>query len=175
MAIDGTGHYMKRHWTNSEETWTVANAVGSFRYYVPEFDSSLPDYSGILNTVKRQIDIHGARISPSNIYKAVPWSWLVDWVTITGKSIQDTQDAMLDNMAARYLFLMHHQVKTQKLQQLLPFNAISGGPKTLEFTRIIEVKQRKEADSPFGFGLSWEELSPKQLAILGALGILKLR
>jgi hypothetical protein len=74
-------------------------------------------------------------------------------------------------MAAKYLFLSHHQVKTITMRQFVPFNDESGGPRALEYSQIIEVKQRKEAESPFGFGLSLDNLSPKQLAILGALGI----
>jgi hypothetical protein len=175
FAIDGTGHYSTRKWESQERVWTYATSVGSFRYYLPEFDSSLPDYSGMFKTVQRQIDLNGARINPSNVYKAIPWTWLVDWVSITGKSIQAVQDASMDNMAARYLYLVHHSVKTLIRRYYLPFNAQSGGSRTLQFSRILDQKQRKEADSPFGFGLSWESLSPKQLAILGALGILRIR
>jgi hypothetical protein len=36
------------------------------------------------------------------------------------------------------------------------------------------VKRRREAN-PFGFGLSWDGLSPTQLAITAALGITHLR
>jgi hypothetical protein len=37
-------------------------------------------------------------------------------------------------------------------------------------TFVTETKVRRKAN-PFGFGLSWEGLSPIQLAIAGALGI----
>ena len=171
IAIDGTGHYLPLTWENRVRTWTYATSVGSFRYYLPEFDNSLPDQSGLLGDIRRHLAIHGARINPSNLYKAVPWTWLIDWVSDIGKSIQAIQDATLDNMAARYLFLVHHQIKTFTMRQFVPFNAVSGGNRTLEYSQIIDVKQRKEADSPFGFGLSWDNLTPKQLAILGALGI----
>jgi len=41
-------------------------------------------------------------------------------------------------------------------------------------TVVTTVKRRKEAN-PFGFGVSWDGLSPSQLAISAALGITRLR
>jgi hypothetical protein len=46
-----------------------------------------------------------------------------------------------------------------------------SGPVTLQFQRSLHMKQRKLADSPYGFNAPWQSLSPKQWAILGAIGI----
>jgi hypothetical protein len=148
-----------------------AHSVGRFRYYVPYFDPSSPESQGILGEARRQLAIHGARLTPLNVYRSIKWTWLIDWITNTGRTIGAVQDQLLDNLAATYLFLCHNERKTYRFRQILPFNARSGGPITLEWSRVIEVKQRKEAEAPFGFGLSWEELSPKQLALLAAIGI----
>jgi hypothetical protein len=169
--VDGTGHYIRPSWEIWEETTTFAQATGSFRYYLPEFDTKSEHYFSQLNQVRRMIDLFGLRVSPSNIYKAIPWTWLIDWVTSVGKSLQAIQDETLDNMAAKYMFLSHHKKTTTTFKQLLPFNSQSGGPQTLEFTQFVDVKQRKEASSPFGFDLDWSNLSPRQLSILAALGI----
>jgi hypothetical protein len=147
------------------------HTVGRFRYYVPEFDMSVPEGQGVLGSIKRQLTLHGARLTPMNIYRSTKWTWLLDWVSNSGRTLQAIQDQALDNMAATYLYLCHNETKTYKFRQILPFNARSGGIKTLEWSRVIEVKQRKEAEAPFGFGLSWEELTPKQLALLAAIGI----
>jgi len=117
--------------------------------------------------------IHGARVNPYHIYQAVPWSWLVDWLTPVGHDLKVLQDSYSDNLVAEYLFLTSHLVETVIFKQFVPFNAASGGSKTLVWTRKRVVKQREKADSPFGFGLTWDQLSPKQLAILAALGILR--
>jgi hypothetical protein len=162
---------MKPSWEIWEETTTSARAVGQFRYYLPEFDKSTDHFMDKLNQVRRMIDIFGLRISPSNIYKAIPWTWLIDWVTSVGASLQALQDETLDHMAAKYMFLSHHKTTKTVFRQLLPFNSQSGGPQTLEFTQLVDVKQRKEASSPFGFDLDWSQLSPRQLAILAALGL----
>jgi hypothetical protein len=155
----------------TEDKQTLAVAEGLFRFYVDYFDMSQPSAQSVLGNIRRQLALHGARITPSNLYKSTPWTWLIDWHTNTGRVIQSIQDQSLDDMAAKYLYVMHHQVKYQTISQILPFNAANGGPRTLTFNRVIDIKQRKEADSPFGFGLSSDELSPRQLALLGALGI----
>jgi hypothetical protein len=148
-----------------------AHSVGRFRYYVPYFDPSNPQAQGVLGEARRQLAIHGARLTPLNIYRSIKWTWLIDWVSNTGRTISAIQDQALDNMAATYLYLCHTERKTYRFRQTLPFNFMSGGPITLEWSRVIEVKQRKEAEAPFGFGLSWEELTPRQLSLLAAIGI----
>lgn len=162
--LDGTAH-----WEVRERKTSVVTTSGVFRYYRPEFDDTLPDYSSAWNTLQRQVTMYGARISPSNVYKAIPWTWLIDWGTDLGSVIDRAQDIALDAIAAQYLFLMRHDHREVVLKQYLPFK--SGGPRTLEFSRTTDVKIRREADSPYGFGLAWNGLSPKQLAILAALGI----
>lgn len=148
---------------------THATAVGKFRYYLPYFDINSPEWDG-LGAIRRQLALHGARISPSNVYKAVPWTWLADWITPLGHDIQMIQDEWLDNVAAQYLYLSHHQVTRLRFEQYIPLNSDSGGARTFTWSRLIDVKQRRQA-SPFGFNLSWSNFSPKQWAILAALGI----
>jgi hypothetical protein len=151
--------------------WHV-DAVGAFKYYLPEFDVNSPEWGG-LGSVRRQLALHGARVNPYHIYQAVPWSWLVDWLTPVGHDLKVLQDSYSDNLVSKYLFLTSHLVETITFKQFVPFNVASGGPKTLVWTRKRVVKQREKVDSPFGFGLTWDQLSPKQLAILAALGILR--
>lgn len=162
--IDGTASY--EVW---EQKQTLATTVGSFTYYRPEFDVTREDNMSLIRQLHRQLTIHGARISPANIYKATPWTWLVDWVTNAGHWVNLVNDMALDGMVARYLYLHHFSLRRVVLKQYLPFK--TGGAKTLEFTRLVEVKQRKGAETPYGFGLSWDNLSPKQIAILAALGV----
>lgn len=157
-------------WEYRLRTQTYSTAVGSFRYYVPYFDVYSPEWGG-LGSVRRQLMLHGLRVSPSNIYKAVPWSWLVDWLTPVGHDLQVLQDSEFDSVVAKYLYTTTHSAQSIDFEQYVPFNQASGGPRTLSWSRSVSTKQRKAIDSPYGFGLTWDELSPKQLAILAALGI----
>jgi hypothetical protein len=65
---------------------------------------------------------------------------------------------------------MQHSVRTVNLAETHYF---WDGAETFEWNRIIETKQRDKAESPYGFNLKWESLSPFQLAILAALPISK--
>jgi hypothetical protein len=158
------------HWEYRHKYQQYSTAVGSFRYYVPYFDVYSPEWGG-LGSVRRQLMLHGLRVSPSNIYKAVPWSWLVDWLAPVGHALQALQDEQFDNLVAKYLYTTTHSIHVSEFQQYVPFNSASGGPRTLTWTRSLEAKQRKGISSPYGFGLTWDSLSPKQLAILAALGL----
>jgi hypothetical protein len=155
----------------TRERWSYARSVGRFRQYLPYFDDRSPESEGMLGAIRRQLALHGARISPEVVYKATPWTWLIDWVSDTGHIVSAINDVAYDGLAAKYLYLVHHQISTYTLTQHLPFNNKSGGPKSLQYTRIFDVKQRKEAGDPFSFGLLGRDLSAKQLAILTALGI----
>jgi len=111
---------------------------------------------------------YGVRISPSNVWRATPWTWLIDWGINVGRNLDRVSEYLLDGVVAKYLYLMHHQKQRFVLKQTLPFLT---GTVVLEFYRDVETKQRKEAGSPYGFDSPWESLSPKKLAILAALGL----
>lgn len=159
------------HW----EFWWRFNihssAVGSFRYYLPYFDSQSPESRGYLGAARRQLALFGARATPANLYKATPWTWLADWVSDSGRTVGALNDELIDNMAAGYLFVTHKSKNELTFRQFCPFNAASGGAKTFEWSRLIDITERQQAETPFGFGPTWETLSPKQLAILAALGV----
>jgi hypothetical protein len=176
LFYDPAVPYTPPKWEVFEEKVTFSTAVGSFRYWLPEFagPTNSPFWDKI-NAVRRTLDLFGVRASPSNIYKAIPWTWLIDWVSNTGELIQLIQDQTLDSMAAKYMSLSHHQVTTRTYRQYMPFNASSGGPKFFDFTQITDIKQRKMSSDPFSFNLDATVLSSRQLAILGALGISRKR
>jgi hypothetical protein len=155
-------------WQVREDVKTVIKAVGKYRYYRPEFDKADPDHLSVVNRLKRQATLFGARISPSNIYKATPWSWAIDWFSNLGDQINKANDMLVDSVSAKYLYVMQQQTKTRTFTQWAPFHS---GAVTLQFTRVIETKQRREGLSPFGFSLSMASLTPRQIAIAGALGV----
>jgi hypothetical protein len=156
------------HWELWEKKHSYITTSGSFKYYRPEFDATIPDYSSGWNEIRRQMTMYGLRISPSNVYRATPWTWLIDWFSDFGSVMDRITDWGLDSISCRYLFLMRHDIRTVTLKQVLPMRT---GDVTLEFDRVIDAKIRRGSDSPYGFGLSWNGLSPRQLAILSALKI----
>jgi len=158
----------KANWEVWEEKYSLIQTSGVFKWYKPEFDLSQPGYSSAWNRVMRQATMYGVRVSPSNIWRATPWTWLIDWGLNVGQNIDRVTESLLDGVVSKYLYLMSHQIRRVVLKQYIPFNT---GGRLLQWARVIESKQRKEAGSPYGFGLSWDQLNPKRLAILAALGI----
>lgn len=155
-------------WECGEETSTYITASGLFKYYRPEFDFDSPDYHSAWSLAMRQMTLYGARVSPSNIYKATPWSWAIDWFTNFGDIVDRANDWAYDSIVAKYLYLMHHTVRRMVLTQTLPFKS---GNVVLQWRRIIDIKRRAEASSSYGFDLSPNSLTGRQIAILAALGI----
>jgi len=156
------------HWELWEKKSSYITTSGSFRYYRPEFDATIPDNSSAWNEVQRQMTMYGLRISPSNVWRATPWTWLIDWFTDFGSVMDRITDWALDSIACRYLFLMRHDIRTVTLKQVLPMR---GGDVIVSWDRLVDAKIRRGSDSPYGFGLSWSGLTARQLAILSALRI----
>jgi len=155
-------------WEIRERKHTYVSAVGSYKFYRPEFDMSLPDYNSAWSRIQRELDIYGLRITPANVYKATPWSWLIDWFTEFGSNLETMTDSLVDGVAAQYLYVMRHDSTELVFNQYAPFKS---GPLSMTQSMTIDAKIRKAASSPYGYGLTWNLLSPRQLAILAALKI----
>lgn len=142
---------------------------GAFTYYRPEFDVSDPDFYGPWSRLRRHMDIHGMRINPSLLWKVTPWSWLADWFLPINRYIEDMEAVINDGVVAKYLYVM--QSVTKNITSVHQLFGADSGPVTLMWNRSYTTKTRVGANNPYGFGQSWDGLSPKQLLILGALGI----
>lgn len=151
-----------------DESVTQVWAEGAFKHYRPEFDRSLEDYNSVFRNIQRHIALYGANISPSHIYKAIPWSWAIDWFSNTGRIIQQAEAEINDALVTKYLYIMHHKTRRVVSRH---HGFFWSGEQAFEWTQYIESKQRQTADSPYGFGLDWSDLSPSRIAILTALGI----
>lgn len=147
--------------------YVVSWAEGEFKFYRPEFDRTLESYSSFVSTVNRYITLYGARITPTHIWKAIPWTWAIDWFTNIGKLIERADAQFTDSTVSKFLYLMHHRTRIISSFHTLNF---WSGVLTLRHNRFVETKQRRRADSPYGFVLG-KDLSPTQWSILIALGI----
>ncbi len=143
-------------------------AVGSFRFYLPEFDSSGDRFRNPMLDLQRILTIFGARITPTLLWKITPWTWLIDWFTNAGSFVRRLDDFVVDGITSRYLYCMkqsdHYVTKTCMMN-------IHSGSLVLTWARQLGLKQREAADTPYGFNSPWNSLSGKQWAILAALGI----
>lgn len=145
-------------------------AVGSFKYFRPEFDIALlnDDSFQMWASVQRLLTLYGANITPTLLYKITPWTWLIDWFTNLGDHIQRLDDFVQDGITSRYLYVMDTEEQWQTKTCVLNF---FSGSVSVNFQRRLVTKQRRAADSPYGFNAPWNNLSLRQFAILGAIGI----
>ncbi len=167
QTVPGIGSTMA-NWTISEQLKTRVWAMGSFKYYRPEFDANLADYSSQWNDLQRRLTILGARISPSNVWKSTPWTWLIDWFSNIGDHIDLVNDIALDGVVSRYMYVMRQATRNFVLRTSMYYWQATIN---LEWSRYVETKQRQRAWTPYGFNLFGRDLSAKQWAILGALGL----
>lgn len=139
---------------------------GAFTYYMPVYESA------VLTRMSQQYGhVLGLELTPETVWNLSPWTWALDWVSNLGSVISNASDYASDGLVLRYGYIMEHSIntyiytwagKTGLRSKALPSDVIL----------VTETKQRRKA-TPFGFGLTWDGLSPRQLAIAAALGINK--
>lgn len=126
---------------------------------------------GVLGDQLRRAEyLYGLKPDMADIYNLTPWSWLVDWFTNTGDVVNNLKMFTSDGLVMSRGYVME-KIESSCTYYFDPAMPFTGGipvetRQTFGFTR----KLRRRAN-PFGFGLTEEDLSPRQFAILAALGI----
>lgn len=145
---------------------------GAFTYHLPTDYDSRRELDSLASKVARLYDLS---LTPEVIWELAPWSWAVDWFSNVGDVVSNVTDWANDGLVMRYGYLMEHTIVTDTYTRVDPraFASNSKNASQLVTSAIVlktETKIRKRAN-PFGFGVSWSGLSPRQLSIAAALGI----
>lgn len=118
-------------------------------------------------------------ITPMDLWQLAPWSWLVDWFFDIGGQL----DAWNSATSNRILSLYAYGMRDERLTTTVIVSNIRGstadyrysGPSSVFSQTLARRRQRVKAN-PFGFIPDpLHQLSAGQLAILGALGLTKVR
>nr|WEU70954.1 MAG: maturation protein [Hangzhou steitz-like virus 1] len=165
-----TGHYLKQP-RYRDTTWTRDRvwATAEFRYFLPDVPTGVsPGWY-----LKRCLS--GFR-SPSiaDLYRAIPWTWLVDWCLNLANVLENTDPGVADRLAARRFYIMREQevVKTRHADAVM--RAIDGSAVPVQVTAWRrDLHRTRLLGNPFYPG-NPNNLSGMQLAILGALGLSRL-
>ena len=160
-AIHFVGNWKKTVTIQVQERYWFS---ARFRYYIPDF--------GSLAWSKRTIArLYGLNPSPELVWNLIPWSWAIDWFTNIGSTMSNFSPNLAENLVSDYAYVMEHRsiITTTRIDFVT-----RSGPKSCSVVHKQESKYRLPA-SPFGFGVTWDGLSPRQLAILLALGISRVR
>jgi hypothetical protein len=142
----------------------------NFRYFLPEGPR---DWQWTARLVGK---LMGLDLTPSVVYRAVPWSWLVDWFSNVGDMIQNMEPGVADRVAAEYFYLIQEVKYLQTVEVSGSFFPDDGDTSSEFMTLALRETNsyHRIKGSPFGFGLKQSDLSLSQLSILGALGLSRL-
>jgi hypothetical protein len=152
------------------QTTVTTWAEGVFRYHLPKG----PRTEGWKKQMYQRI--MGGRLTPTAVYNIMPWSWLVDYFADLGEFVEAVSPGVADNLYADYAYVMRQVKETYSVvSNQATISSKSGNFKRPKAFKVVtnNVKIRVKA-TPFGFGLNEDNLSLKQHAILGALGLSRL-
>lgn len=154
------------------------------KYYIQglEVDSCRDVYSS-----KLLRKLYGFEINPYLAWQLIPFTWLQDWVANVGDVISNFSNSLYDNLVAKYAFVMRHRMTRavisesqvyavkppfcdQRLHVVNVGLATPGPDINARAVITAECKERANA-TQWGFGNEGSSLSPRQAAILIALGI----
>lgn len=117
--------------------------------------------------------LYGFEPNWGTVWNLIPFSWAADWFANTGDMVNNLVNIGKDGLVIRWAYIMRHDVieDTHVHSGVNFVDNGNTGPITAKYS--TESKRRVKA-TPYGFGLNWKDFSPKQLAILAALGITRI-
>ncbi len=151
---------------NHERWWASAQ----FRYWLPPG----PQDAAYKATLMRYL--HGVTVpTASQLYNAIPWSWLIDWFTNVGDVVDNLTFSLGERLAADWFYIMRENTNSVVTDTTVVFKRRSGELAPFRGSSVSRdfYKSRVRGD-PFGLHTKESELSGMQLSILGALGLSRL-
>lgn len=147
-------------------TWRRTWFSGAFTYHLP---TGYRSRNAIVKYGTQARTLLGLNLTPEVLWEAAPWSWAIDWFSNAGDVISNLSDWATDGLVLKYGYIMEHSF-INKRYYWFGNTRLPGDPTPAILDSFVETK-RREAATPFGFGLTWDGLSPRQLAISAALGL----
>lgn len=141
---------------------------GAFTYHLPADYKSRRAMAGYAAKAEK---LFGVSITPEVLWNVAPWSWAADWIFNFGDVIHNVSSWATDGLVLRYGYMMEH-VRSESTYIYEGPAYWPEAPLPAPLILVSETKQRVQA-TPFGFGLTWQGFSPRQLSIIAALGITK--
>jgi len=148
----------------NREVWYA----GAFKYHIPQdlssFEKNLLDWDRAYNIIP----------DPADIWNLLPFTWLTDWFTNGGNAIRHLFLQSTEGATQIYGYVMcESKVQKTYVWQGSIRNS-NGDLVACTLTAVVQktIKQRIRV-SPFGVHFTGVSLTPRQLAILAALGAAK--
>lgn len=168
-GLSGEGSFEQLAYGTVYKTETVAKR----QWFSGAFTYELPGWFNPSSAVDRQRlyaqKILGIELTPNTLWNLAPWTWAADWFSNMGDVVSNMSDWAVDGLSLRWGYLMEHTVSTRRF--VFSRNPASQGPLFPSTVSLVSETKRRVRATPFGFGSTWDSLSSRQLAILGALGV----
>lgn len=139
---------------------------GCYTYHI---DLGRDTLSNIHRCAQEANKLFGIALTPELVWQLTPWSWAADWVSNIGDVIHNISAFQQDGLVLRWGYIMEKSVK-EVTYTLSDYKLRDYGPIYLRQTFGTTRKVRLKA-TPYGFGLNIAGFTPRQWAILVALGI----
>jgi hypothetical protein len=163
----GSGTFPRYEETNlSRERWFS----GAFTYLAEVEDSQHKSWK---RDLQRFNYLYGVKITPEVLWNLAPWSWAADWFANTGNIMTNISRFSSDSLVMPYGYMMEKSIlkKTYRIKDVR-FKSQTIPDLTQTFTHTV--KYRRKA-TPYGFGLDEGTFTPRQWAIIAALGLSRSR
>jgi len=150
---------------------------GAFQYFTTiSLDKAKDGLGKYVAYAQNLLSVLNLEPDPDTLWELAPWSWAVDWFSNVGDVMSNISSFQNDGVIMRYGYLMEHTIVVDTYTRRFPYDTLqnvkagTGAGNFSSFSLITETKKRTQAN-PFGFGVNWSGLSPRQLSIVAALGI----
>jgi hypothetical protein len=141
---------------------------GAFLYVLPGVNAHRNEIAFAVIQAKKLL---GLSLTPDTLWSLAPWSWALDWFANTGDMLENLSNSIIDGQVLLYGYMMEHTIARNTYTWVGPTGMVAGRlPYSVSL--VSETKQRIQA-TPYGFGIDWKKLSPRQLATIASLGLSK--
>jgi len=156
--------------TYTQYTSVRSWASAEFRYHLPAGPTDMA-YNAKLKRYLAGVTLPSA----SQLYNAIPWSWLLDWFTNVGDVVDNLNVSIVGRLAANHFYVMQEYSNRIVTDTTVGFYRRNGTPVLFRgHSSATKFSKNRVVGDPFGFHTKQSSLSGMQLGILGALGISKL-
>lgn len=158
-AMSGPGSYKVHRKVSDRIAFS-----GAFTYYLPK--------EGWMKKVRELDRLYGVVPGMDTVWNLLPFSWLVDYKLSIGSAIANANAYAMDGLVMQYGYVMRERLVHEEHVWSGHLRDGNGAlvPRTLSVSANFKIQERRPAN-PFGFGISHEDLTPRQLSILAALGL----
>jgi len=144
---------------------------GVYSYYLPTATDSR---AKLMLYAADAEHLLGIRITPDVLWNLQPWSWFSDWFFNLGSIATNLGAFGRDNLMLRRGYIMCESTSRHTYSNSgITFNGYGPtGPISQWFESKTKVRRKA---SPWGFGMNLGSFSAKQIAIMTALGVSRVR